>query len=312
MWTSLVTAAAMLAGAHSPAFWPPDCVRAVPVGTHNGQLVVTVGHKPGLWLASASGKVERRLTRGHDGEASFSPNGRKIVFARVTRRGRWAIATRDLSTGRTRMIFTSARGDLTQAPLWSPDGRWIAFLHQVEHGSTAPTHIVLMRPNGKARHEVWKVSNLTNIPTLAWSRNGRCMAYQWGDFDTGAFAIRNAHDFSEGVNLVPFNVVMPDGAEIFVPESAAFGADGRRLYVTFPVSVNGKDAGDRTYSIAMDKPTPPEAVVDHAGDPLPSPDGRSLAYLSLDDGWTHIRKLSGPPRDRRLLKGVAWDWLPDR
>jgi hypothetical protein len=75
-----------------------------------------------------------------------------------------------------------------------------------------------------------------------------------------------------------FHFVMPDGAEIFVLESAAFGADGRRLYVTFPVTVNGKDAGDRTYAIAMDRPTPPEAVVDHAGYPLPSPDGRSLAY----------------------------------
>lgn len=108
-----------------------------------------------------------------------------------------------------------------------------------------------------------------------------------------------------------FHFVMPDGAEIFIPESAAFGADGRRLYVTFPVTVNGKDAGDRTYAIAMHRPTPPEAVVDHAGYPLPSPDGRSLAYLSLDDGWTHIRKRSGSPRDRRLLKGVVWDWLPD-
>jgi dipeptidyl aminopeptidase/acylaminoacyl peptidase len=312
MWTPLATAALMLAGAHSSAFVPPDCVRAVPAGTRSGQMVVTVRKKTGLWLASASGKVERRVTRGHDGEASFSPNGRKIVFQRITHGGRWAIVTRDLSSGRTRTIFTAARGDLAQAPLWSPDGRWIAFLHQVEQGSTFPTHIVLVHPNGKGRHEVWKVSNLTNIPTLAWSRNGRCVAYQWGDFDVGALAIRNAGDFSEGVNLIPFNIVMPDGAEIFVPESAVFGADGRRLYVTFPVSVDGKDAGDRLYSIAMDTPTPPETVVDHAGYPLPSPDGRSLAYLSLDDGWTHIRKLSGSPRDRRLLKGVAWDWATAR
>jgi hypothetical protein len=100
--------------------------------------------------------------------------------------------------------------------------------------------------------------------------------HQWGNFDEGALAIRNADNFSEGVNLIPFNVVMPDGAGIFVPESAAFGADGRRLYVTFPVDVNGKSAGDRIYAIAMDKPTPPEAVVDHAGYPRPSPDGRSL------------------------------------
>ena len=70
MWTPLVTAAVMLAGAQSSALLPPDCVRAVPAGTHNGHMVITAGHKPGLWLASARGKVERRLTRGHDGEAS--------------------------------------------------------------------------------------------------------------------------------------------------------------------------------------------------------------------------------------------------
>jgi dipeptidyl aminopeptidase/acylaminoacyl peptidase len=308
LWTPLVTAAAVLAGSHGSAFLPPDCMRAVPAGTHNGQMVVGKRGKSGLWLATASGKVTRRLTSGHDSEASFSPNGRKIVFQRFTRRNRWSIVTRELSSGRTREIFTAAQGDDAQAPLWSSDGRWIAFLHQVDKGSTFPTHIVLMRPNGKGPHEVWKVSNLTSIPTLAWSRNGRCMAYQWGEFGSGAVAIRDADDFNQGVNLVPFEVVMPDGAKIFVPESAAFSADGRRLFVTYPISTGGKSAGDRTYSIAMDRPAPPRAVVDQGGYPLPSPDGRSLAYLSLDDGWTHVRRLSGSPRDRRLFNGVAWDW----
>jgi hypothetical protein len=169
----------------------------------------------------------------------------------------------------------------------------------------------MIRPDGRRAHPVHRVSNLTSIPTLAQSRNGRCFAYQWGDFDQGALAIRNP-DFREGVNLIPFNVVMPDGAEIFVPESVAFGADGRRLYVTYPISVNRKSAGDRVYSIAMDSPAPPEAVVDQAGNPVPSPDGRSLAYVSFDDGWTHIRKLKGPPRDRRVLKGTVWDWARAR
>jgi len=313
MWTPLVTAAVMLAGAQSSALLPPDCVRAVPAGTHNGHMVITAGHKPGLWLASARGKVERRLTRGHDGEASFSPDGRKIVFQRFTRQHRWAIVTRGVSGGRTRTIFTSAPGeDSATAPVWSPDGRSIAFLSSTGGEEGYQTQVVMIRPNGTRAREVHRVSDLTNIPTLAQSRNGRCFAYQWGNFDKGALAIRNP-DFSEGVNLIPFNAVMPDGAEIFVPESAAFGANGRRLYVTYPVTVNGKDAGDRIYAIAMDdEMTPPKAVVDQAGYPLPSPDGRSLAYLSLDDAWTHVRKLSGAPRDRRLLKGIVWDWAPAR
>jgi len=306
----------MLAGVHSSAFSPPDCVRAVPADTHNGQMLVTAGRKPGLWLALPSGRIKRQLTRGRDGHASFSPNARKIVFQRFTRRHRYAIVTRDLSNGRTRTIFTAASGDNSaELPRWSRDGRWIAFLSETSSGTGADyryrTDVVMIRPDGTGAHPVHRVSSLTNIPTLAQSPNGRCFAYQWGSFERGALAIQNT-GFSAGVNLIPFNAVMPDGAEIFVPESVAFSADGRRLYVTYPVSVNGKSAGDRLYAIAMDKPTPPEAVVDQGAYALPSPDGRSLAYLSLDDGWTHIRKLKGPPRDRRLLKGIVWDWAHAR
>ena len=75
-------------------------------------------------------------------------------------------------------------------------------------------------------------------------------------------AIRNAYDRGRGVDLIPFDVFIPDGATVLVPESATFGANGQRLYVTFPVSVKGKRAGDRTDSIAMDTPAPPGAVVD--------------------------------------------------
>jgi Tol biopolymer transport system component len=316
MRTSLVSAAVMLAGAHSSAFSPPDCVRAVPAGTHNGQMVVAVDGKRGLWLAAASGKVKRQLTRGRDGLASFSPSGRKIVFQRQTRGGRDAIVTHDMFSGRTRTIFTSAGGEnAAERPVWTPDGRWIAFLRDTSSGSGDDeryrTDVVMIRPDGTGAHAVHRVSSLTNIPTLAVSRNGRCFAYQWGSFDEGALAIRNP-DFSEGVNLIPFRVVMPDGARIFVPESVAFSADGRRLYVTYPIDVSGKSAGDRLYAIALDKPTPPEAVADQAAYALPSPDGRSLAYRSLDDGWTHVLRLRGSPRDRRVLNGIVWDWAPAR
>jgi Tol biopolymer transport system component len=94
MWTSLVTAARC-----SQGFMPPDCVRAVLDGTRNGQMVVTT-KKPGLWLASARGRVQRRLTRGVDIEPAFSPNGRKLAFQRVRTNGRYAIMTVDVSSPR--------------------------------------------------------------------------------------------------------------------------------------------------------------------------------------------------------------------
>ena len=309
MWATLATAATTLLTGQSAAFTPPDCMRPVPHGVRNGDIVVGT-KKPGLWLASANGAIKRQLTgtKG-DREATFSPDGRKIVFQRFKpKAGHDAIFTLDLRNGRTRQIFvTKHREETAEAPVWSPDGRWIAFVRETDKGDDYRFDIALVRPNGKGLHNVHKVSSLTNIPTLAWSRNGACVAYQWGDFDYGAVAIQNA-TFSEGVNLVPFRVDFPDGANVFVPESVAFSADGRLLYVMFPVSVNGKDAGDRIYAITLDQPSPPIQIAKNAGFPLESPDGRWLAYASSRDGWTHIRKTSRTSGGRRFLRGVIWDW----
>jgi Tol biopolymer transport system component len=308
MWATLATAATTLLAAHSSAaFTPPDCIRAVPAHTQNGDMVVGT-KKPGLWLASATGSIKRQLTtQKGDYEAHFSPDGRKIVFQRFKKTGHWAIFTYDLRSGRTRQVYvTKQRSELAQAPVWSPDRRWIAFVRETDKGDQWRFDIALVRPNGKGLHNVHRVSSLTNIPTLAWSRNGACFAYQWGDFGSGALAIQN-HDFTAGVNLIPFDVVFPDGAKIFVPESVAFSADGSLLYVMYPVSVNGKNAGDRIYAIRMDQPALPILIAKHSGNPVESPDGRWITYTS-DDRWTHIRKTSHRSGGRRLLRGIVWDW----
>jgi len=313
MWAALGTAATTLLAAHSSAtFTPPDCIRAVPANTQNGDMVVGI-KKPGLWLASTSGAIKRQLTTNKgDIEATFSPDGRRIAFQRYKwNTGHAAIFTHDLRTGRTRQVYvTKHHQETADAPVWSADGRWIAFIRETDHGESYRFDIALVRPNGRGLHNVHKVSSLTNIPTLAWSRNGACVAYQWGDFDYGAVAIQNA-DFTAGVNLLPFRVQFPDGSRIFVPESVAFSADGRLLYVVFPVSVNGKDAGDRIYAITLDQPSIPVVVAKHAGYPVESPDGRWLAYASADR-WTHLRKTSRTSGGRRLLRGVVWDWAAKR
>jgi len=274
-------------------------------------MVVTTKQR-GIWLASPRGKVQRRLTRGDDTEPTFSPDGRKVAFQRMKRNHRAAIMTVDVASGRTRQVFASPRrAQLVEAPVWSDDGRWIAFLHDTSRGGNFRTDIDLVRPNGSGRRAVHRVSDLTNVPTLAWSRNGECIAYQWGEFGNGALAIRN-RDFSEGVNLLPFDATMPDGAEAFIPESVAFGADGKLLYVMLPVTVDGEEF-DSIYAMHMDRPAPPELAVDHAGIPVPSPDGRSLAYYDFDERVPRIRKLSQDGRGRRLKPGIAvWDWTAAR
>ena len=189
MWTPLVTAAALLAGAQAQAFTPPDSVLAIPRGTENGQMVVRAGN--GLRLASPRGKLERRLTRASDWWAKFSPDGRKLVFTRNRRDHRAAIVTLNIATGRTRQLFVAKTGENAEEPVWSADGKSIAFMHSTGDDEHYRIDVETMRSDGSERHPrstrsaIWRPPS----PTLAWSHNGRCLAYEWGDFSQGAVAL---------------------------------------------------------------------------------------------------------------------------
>ena len=93
-------------------------------------------------------------------------------------------------------------------------------------------------------------------------------------------------DFSENVNLVPFGVTMPDGID--------------------------SEQYDSIYSIPLDRPAPSELCADHAGIPVPSPDGRSMAYFDFRDRVTRIERLSDDGRGRRVKGITVWDWTAAR
>jgi len=291
------------------AFEPSDCVKQIPAGTRNGPMVI--GGKKGLFLVSPAGKALRRLTSGDDGEASFSPDGRRVAFQRNSRWGP-TIGVVDVASGRTRVVYApkpGAGGGI--APVWSADGKWVVFIRRAPADKNEMDQIVLVHPDGMGRHAVYAVSVRSSIPTLAVSDNGRCVVYQWGEFGAGALAIR-PFDFSDGFNLIPFGATMPDGAEVFVPETAVFSPSGSLLYVAFPVTAGG-DERQYIYSLAMGKfeGSPIKLVVTDGGYPVPSPDGRLLAYTSPTRRG-RIRSTSGPPRDRRFSSGIVWDWTAAR
>ena len=59
-----------------------------------------------------------------EAEGSFSPDGRFFAFM-SNETGQWAVNVRELSSGRTFPVSTSARGG--GIPLWSQDGREIYY-----------------------------------------------------------------------------------------------------------------------------------------------------------------------------------------
>jgi Tol biopolymer transport system component len=124
---------------------PPELYSVVPSG-ESRRLLVRGGDQPawspsrtriafagggilgreGIWVMNASGSARRRLTsRAGDGDPTWSPDGRRIVYRRDngTNFDLWIVAA---AGGKPAPLLQSPRAnELT--PDWSPDGRRIAF-----------------------------------------------------------------------------------------------------------------------------------------------------------------------------------------
>jgi hypothetical protein len=102
----------------------------------------------------------KRLLR-HASKASWSPDGKAVVFAESRGRG---VQIYDLSSGKRTDLTTSGRN-----PAWSPDGRFIAYVSQPD-------------PNVSKCEEVWLVRPTVESPRKladggfpSWSADGKTL-----------------------------------------------------------------------------------------------------------------------------------------
>lgn len=160
---------------------------ASPDWSPDGEWVVFVSDRAeagkasdNLWLMNSEGGDLRQLTNSdatfqEDIEPSWSPDGRQIAFFRHSLLGDSLDETRpsglwlvDVGTGEeTALVHITGFLVGAQPPVWSPDGRWLAY--------NAP---------GVVDTDIWVVSaaggepiNVSNLPgedaTISWSPNSQ-------------------------------------------------------------------------------------------------------------------------------------------
>lgn len=97
---------------------------------------------------------------------NWSPDAKQIAFGATgfAPAGGYVIAVVDVATGTTHDVTV---GDYDGRPLWSPDGRWIAFVRGPVNGQQ---EVGLVRPDGSGLHIVAGV--LTSDNPLSWSPDG--------------------------------------------------------------------------------------------------------------------------------------------
>ncbi len=84
-----------------------------------------------IWLVGADGGAPRKLTGGpkHDRHPRFSPDGQQLLFE-SDRSGDMQLWVLDLASGGEARQLTTIASEATGG-IWSPDGKWIAFVSAV-------------------------------------------------------------------------------------------------------------------------------------------------------------------------------------
>ncbi len=197
----------------SPSF-SPDGASVVYSGDVDGTL-----H---LFISAIDGSNERQLTSGEagQGQPSWSPDGKRIAFTSVRKRGIWLV---DSAGGEPVRLTTFG-----SRPSWSPDGMEIAFQsgEDIEYGWNAyealpPSSIWIVDVGSR------KTTALTNPghPTgghgaPSWRHDGNRLAFSSCDHERcGIFTI--ARDSSGLTELAT------DSRRLASP---VFAADGRTVY----------------------------------------------------------------------------------
>lgn len=149
-----------------------------PVFSPDGtRILFAESDRRGLWImtVNADGSSPRRLVGRLVAAwgAAWSPGGKQVVLAAVTRRG----------DRRQHLYTVAARGgklhrlsavEVQSAPAWSPDGRWIASANYDAHYDS---EIRLVHPDGRGETVIAKFPG-KEIDALQWSPDGRYLAYE--------------------------------------------------------------------------------------------------------------------------------------
>jgi TolB protein len=237
-----------------------------------------------IYSIRADGSGAKRLTHnpGFDGFASWSPNGRRILYHSQVRRTGWSggIVMNADGTGKRRLVANGS---------WSPDGRRIVYGSKQDGNG----EIYVMNADGSGRHLVVARPS-TEEWSPEWSPTGRTIAFltdrdgnrEIYAMDVDGSAQRNLtrspqRDGEDGTRLL----WSPDGSRI----AFAGNRDGNsEVYV-----MNADGSGQRrvTRSPAYDEPL------------AWSPDGRKLAvrrdgtkprwaFLVMNADGTGVRRVT--------------------
>jgi Tol biopolymer transport system component/TolB-like protein/Tfp pilus assembly protein PilF len=282
-----------------PGGWSPDGTTIVFSSDGDGNDDISV--------VSAEVFVPEKLLaeKGRDlGFASYSPDGKLIVFQAAMEDKSAELRTFDFATRSTKVLLKTTNADI--APVFSPDGSSIAFQNRIESN----IEICLIEKDGSGLRDI--SNNAARDADPAFSPDGTKIVFA------------SNRDGNYGIyNLYVMNVDGSDQRLLYANRSGmsvspVWSVDGKEI-----VFVNDREGGRvgnfEIYKIGFETPGDETRLTFRKrrdGNPSFSPDGRRIAFSSTTDGNSEIYVMNSDGSGLlRITRHTAEDssphWSPD-
>lgn len=279
---------------------------------NGAQLAYVLGDSLMIASVDRAAGAPRSVATGVRDEASapvpfiaWSPDSRQLLFRATVGPDRTApfvvaadgrTAARPLLADSLSARLATFQNSLAGGPAWAPDGQRIAFLAVRRSESQAGLQVYVADVASGAI-ERWTSPDRLRF-SLAWSPDGRWLAYTSGAFAAGPEGVRGTIDMmhaAPGANRTPIRI-MQDTAALL--RNLLWSPDGRALLA--------QDRARRSVAVTLDA-AGQATVVTHT---LPIRTyaawlGGSRALLSTTSEWmsTHLVAVTFPSGEMRALTG---------
>ena len=244
-----------------------------------------------------------------EGDAAFSPDGNQVAFVWAGEKGKYAhiYVSQIGATDSPRQLTSTGEGTFEFAPVWSPDGRYIAFFRfdEKEKGLA----IFVTAALGGSERRLYTVKSRRKVDALDWSTDGKYLAFPDAATPNDASQI-----FLLSLDTLEVHPVTSPPAGILGDSSPAFSPDGKSLaYVRDTLDVR------EIYVLPLSggspvQITPVQITFDHADIQgiAWAPESDKLIFSSSRQGPTSLWRISakGGTPQRLPIAGAAWAVRP--